>query len=384
MNPEKLCLNCMREAEYPNGICEYCGFDPEQYQMLPHHLEPTTILKGRYLLGTVLGEGGFGITYIAFDLVLERQVAIKELFIVGILTRERTNTVLVDPSLGGQQYYQECKDKFLQEARLLFTLGDKSGIVDIFDYFEENGTAYLVMEYLTGMDLLTYIKGKGGRISYEEAFHLLRPVMRSMILVHRAGIIHRDIAPDNLRYVDDNYVKIMDFGSSKYNYSDYSSHIVLVKPGYAPREQYVKNYKVGPWMDVYAMGATFYRCITGKVPKPSVDRESDQDLEMPSSFGISLPPGLEAVLLHALALNPEQRYQDMWEFYQALKGAIPGLKPSAPGTGGMTMVDTPKTYSELMNELSSDGTKKNTGLIIGIAVGVVAAAAVLALILILV
>ena len=317
-NKEKLCINCMEKMESAD-VCEHCGFHFSEYTVKPHHLDPFSILKARYLLGRVLGEGGFGITYVATDLQEEKKVAIKELFVTGLLIREHTRTVLVDGSYNKRKYYNECKRKFVQEANLLQTMSDKQGIVDIYDYFEENATAYIVMEYLPGEDLRTILKKNGGSISFEDTFELLRPVMRSLIEMHSIGIYHRDISPDNIRILPDRRVKLIDFGGAKYIVNDSASEYVALKHGYAPPEQYVTEYKIGAWMDVYALAATFYRCITGKMPKVAIERISNDDIEKPSQLGVKISQQAEKVLLKAMALKTDERYIDMREFYEELK-----------------------------------------------------------------
>ena len=311
---EDLCLNCMQDRG-PSDKCVHCGFDITEYTVKPHHLEPFTILNGRYLLGKVLGEGGFGITYSAFDLVKEERVAIKELFISGLLVRRNTRTVLVDANLDGKRYYYECKQKFVQEADLLQRMGDKQGIVDIYNYFEENDTAYIVMEYLPGEDIRTILKKRGDKISLEEAFKLLRSPMRTLIELHSMGIYHRDISPDNIRKLTDGRVKLMDFGGAKSVLNAEKARYVAVKRGYAPPEQYELSYKIGPWMDVYSMAATFYRCICGKVPKDAKNRQSDDDILKPRDIGVNISSQAQSVLLKGLALQIEDRYLDMREFY---------------------------------------------------------------------
>ena len=315
---EDLCLNCMQERG-PSGKCVHCGFDITEYRVKPHHLEPFTILNGRYLLGRVLGEGGFGITYSALDLVKEERVAIKELFISGLLERRNTRTILVNADTDVKRYYYECKRKFVQEADLLQKLGDKQGIVDIYNYFEENDTAYIVMEYLPGEDIRTILKKKGGKISFEETFKLLRMPMRTLIELHCMGIYHRDISPDNIRKLTDGRVKLMDFGGAKSVVNSEKAGYVAVKRGYTPPEQYELSYKIGPWMDVYSMAATFYRCICGKVPKDAKQRQSDADIQKPSELGVTISPQAQSVLMKGLALQTKDRYLDMREFYNELK-----------------------------------------------------------------
>ena len=174
------------------------------------------------------------------------------------------------------------------------------------------------MEYLDGSDLGSYLAARG-RISFVRAFELLRPIMHSLISMHKAGVFHRDISPDNIRCLSNGSMKVMDLGSAKYNYGEEWSRIVLVKPGYAPPEQYTSGYKVGPWMDVYAIAATIYKCITGDKPKDSIVRADDNDIILPSKTGAVISRNQERVLLKGLALHPEDRYQDMREFYTALK-----------------------------------------------------------------
>ena len=325
-DPEHTCPKCMLENPNKNEVCPHCGFYLPSYETKPHHLAVQTILKGRYLLGIVLGEGGFGITYSAYDLKRDQRVAVKELFIAGVVSRQGERTVLVNTGKGMQRYYHECRNKFLQEAKVLQTLQDKSGVVDIYEYFQEKDSAYIVMEYLDGIDLRSFLKENGGRISYQSAYRFLRPIMKSMMEIHRSGIIHRDISPDNIRYLSNKKMKLMDFGSAKSTVNGVTdSVVVLFKPGYTPPEQYASGYMVGPWMDVYAMAATIYRCITGKTPKVSIERENDKDLESPRSLGADISPELEDVLYRGMALDPEKRYLDMRGFYEALKSASQDL-----------------------------------------------------------
>lgn len=321
-DPNRICPKCMLENENRNEVCPHCGFYLPDYTEQRHYLPMETILKGRYLLGSVLGEGGFGITYSAYDLQNERRVAIKELFIAGVVSRQGGRTVLMDTGKEIRRYYQECRNKFLQEAKVLQMLQDKRGVVTIYDFFQENDTAYIVMEYLDGIDLKLFLKQNGGRISYQSTCRFLWPIMKSLMEIHRNGIIHRDISPDNIRYLSNKQMKLMDFGSAKFIEAERTESIaILFKPGYTPPEQYTSGYMIGPWMDVYAMAATIYRCITGKPPKISIERKDDSDLESPRSLGADISPQVEAVLYKGMALNPENRYLDMRSFYEALKNA---------------------------------------------------------------
>lgn len=373
LDPEMLCLRCMEVLPAKGAVCPACSFKNSEYKPKPHHLQPYSILSGRYMLGAVIGEGGFGITYSAFDLSLERHVALKELFILKIVTRQGERVTLVDNSAESMHYYRECRSKFLQEAEALSALMDKSGVVAIYDYFQANGTAYIVMEFLEGDDLLTYLKKNGGKIPYAEAFRLLRPIMKSMIEVHSAAIIHRDISPDNIRYMANREMKLMDFGSARFTTRNSNSQLVMVKPGYAPPEQYSQNYKIGPWMDVYAMSATFYRCITGRTPAPSPERKSDDDIQKPSELGSDIPAKAEEVLLKGMALKPENRYQDMHAFYKALKAASKGVVDPVTGGDGQNpggVSSEAASYEDLLVYLNSEKSSR-TGMYIAVAIGII-------------
>ncbi|MBQ1490626.1 MAG: serine/threonine protein kinase [Blautia sp.] len=329
-----ICIYCLQEKGSEDQ-CPYCGNKDSDYHVEKYHLPPRTILQNRFEIGRVLGEGGFSITYLCLDRTAGRPVAIKELYIHKVVTRENSLSVrLMDEKKYGN-YFLGCRKMFIQEAETLRILQDKSGIVNIYGYFEQNNTVYLVMEYLDGMDLKTYLEKYEGSITYREAFETLRPVMRSLRELNRKGIIHRDIAPDNIHRLSNGKMKLMDFGSAKNLAMDDGQVILTVKEGYAPYEQYVRNYQVGAWMDVYAMAATYYRCITGVVPQRSPDRMQKDLVVWPREMGIPIPEELEEVLKKGMALSVQDRYKSMQEFYDAMKQAF-GIKnilrdPPSPG-----------------------------------------------------
>ena len=246
-----ICVNCMHTMDETTRYCPSCGYERGTYVNNPHQLPAFTILQGRYLIGKCLGEGGFGITYLALDLISGQRVAIKELFVQGLLNRQKGKTVLIESSQESMRYYHICKDKFLHEAQLLHNLKEKRGVVNFLNYFEENNTAYIVMEYLEGQDLSQYLKEHNNRISFHETFQFLRPVMKSLIDMNESGVYHRDIAPDNIRYLKSGWMKIMDLGGAKYSFQEQvngPSRMIAVKKEYAPPEQYQQSYKIGPWI----------------------------------------------------------------------------------------------------------------------------------------
>ncbi len=339
----------MRELPAP-GLCPRCGFDAAGYDAPPHQLKPGSILNGKYLVGRSLGEGGFGITYIGFDLNLELRVAIKEYYPNGFVTRQASGTMSVTPLTGAQgEQYIKGLERFVQEARSLAKFHDLDGIVSVKDFFRENGTAYIVMEYIEGETLKQHLAQKGGKVPMEEALSLLQPVMASLALVHSTGIIHRDISPDNIMLTGRG-AKLIDFGAARtYVDEENRSRTVTLKSGYAPYEQYQTRGEQGPWTDVYALCATVYRCITGQIPPEAIERLDVDTLIPPSALNVALTPLQEEVLLKGLSVKARDRYQDIPQVFSALKGEAqtesdpqPGPKPE-PTQQAKPRKGTPKT-----------------------------------------
>ena len=312
------CPSCMVKAAPVDGKCPVCGRDVN-IQNAQHQLPVYCILNGRYVVGKVLGAGGFGITYIGYDLKLDSRVAIKEYYPSGAANRSISLTVIPTTEVKGNPF-EIGKARFLKEAKTLSEFVGDGNIVTLRDYFEENGTAYIVMEYLEGKDLSHYAK-EHGRFEFGEALDLLEPVMLALNEVHKRGLIHRDISPSNIMVLNNGKVKVLDFGSARLqNTSGELSLSVMLKPGYAPMEQYSTHGEQGPWTDVYAMSATIYKLITGKTPPSSTDRLMEDTLEPPSTLGVKITPAQEEALLHGLALKPADRTQTMAELAESLRG----------------------------------------------------------------
>ena len=332
MKIEKLCINCMQERRSPDGICEFCGFDVRTFELPRHHMRPFTILAGKYLIGNAIGEGGFGITYIGMDLNLEVKVAIKEYYPQGAAVRDcRTNDSTVwSYSKSTQVFFEEGREKFINEAKTIAKFRNVPEIVGVIDFFRENQTAYIVMEYLDGQTLKQYLKVKGGKIPADELLRMMKPLIASLGKLHAQGLIHRDISPDNIMIMKDGSIKILDFGGARdFVSQNGKSMSVLVKHGYAPEEQYRSRGDQGPWTDVYALCATMYRCITGKIPPEALDRLYEDELKPISSFGVNCPKCIEQAITKGLSVRKDGRYQSMEELYDALyKGKPP--KPPKP------------------------------------------------------
>jgi serine/threonine protein kinase len=318
MNPDHLCMGCMSEKGDAQ-VCGICGWEEGTPTELPVQLSPRTVLGEKYLLGKVLGQGGFGITYLAWDLLLSRKLAIKEYFPREICSRGRDDRTVQPLSQRSQRDFGYGLAKFVEEGRNLARFRDYPGIVSLLDFFEANGTAYIVMAYMEGMTFKQYLEEQGGKIGFNQALNVLNPVMDALREVHRIGMLHRDISPDNIYLNQDRQVKILDFGATRYAMREQSQNLtVLIKPGYAPLEQYSSGGKQGPWTDVYAVGATFYRAVIGRAPSEAPDRLAQDDLIPPSKLNISIPPESESALLKALAVHWQSRFQSMEDFQKSV------------------------------------------------------------------
>ena len=328
---ERRCPYCMSPVQ-PGSPCPACGRNWERYQPASHHLPPGSLLQDRYQLGRALGEGGFGITYLGWDTVLKRKVAVKEYFPTFLVSREVSLTLDVTcHTSGNQPTYEKGREQFLREAKTMAKLDSIPEIVQVLDHFPEHNTAYIVMEFLEGRTLKEVV-AQTGPIPTQTMLALLEPVLRAMEAMHHAGVIHRDISPDNLMELKDGTVKLMDFGCAR-DFQSGLTETITLKHGFAPREQY-SGRDQGPWTDVYALCATVYYCLTGKVPPRATLRgEEEQDpMIPPRQLGADLIEEQERALLRGLSPKVENRWHSAAELYAALYGR--------------TLDGTPWTWSE--------------------------------------
>ena len=312
-------------------VCPHCGYAGEG-ERLPHVLRPGTILKDQYLLGEPLGQGGFGITYIARDLNLDIRVAIKEYYPNGFANRNVESSDLV--TITDERLIidvQKGKDSFLKEARTLARFRGTPGIVDVLHFFEANNTAYIVMEYLDGETLGHRLKRE--LFTADEIFQLMDPVFNTLEKIHMQDVVHRDISPDNIMIMPDGSLKLMDFGAARLmNYVDQRSVSVVLKAGYAPLEQYSTKGEQGPWTDVYALCATIYKCITGKTPADPHDRLMGEAVPWPSELGLPISVRQENALKQGMAIFQKDRFQTIGELRSTLRKEDSGSMESGPIT----------------------------------------------------
>lgn len=324
MEYTNLCPGCMQELTEENKAtgCPHCGYQFQDTQEgQEHRLKPYTMLNNKYMIGKVLGEGGFGITYLGYDTTLEMKIAIKEYYPAGHVSREVSSTNMVSAFSGSSaDFYKSGKEKFIKEARTLAKFSNLPGIVSVRDFFEENNTSYIIMEYLDGKTLKTHLKQMGGTLSVQETLEKMGPIIRSLEEVHKQGLIHRDISPDNIMIQSNGTMKLLDFGAARMvnGNNQEKSLSVMLKPGYAPEEQYRTHGNQGPWTDLYAICGTIYKCLTGKTPVEAMERMRSDSLMPPSAYGVRLEPYQEQALMKGLAVYAELRYASLDDFYQAM------------------------------------------------------------------
>jgi len=338
---EKLCLGCM-QMKNNAPVCEHCGYD-ERSANLPHQLPVGFTLSNQYLVGRVLGQGGFGITYIGWDQNLSTRVAIKEYYPTGIVQRHvGWGSSVICATGESPDTFEKHKERFLREARTLAKFQNVPEVVQVRSFFSDNGTAYIVMEYVQGTTLKQHLKALGRPLKETEALKIMEPVLRALQKVHDEDLIHRDISPDNIMLPDTGGIKLIDFGTVRYvgQAGVSKSTEAVLKPGFAPIEQYNSKGKLGPWTDVYAICATFHYLLTGKVPADvHVRLEEGERLDtLYARTGIS--SRLISILEKGMAVRVADRIQSVGELYRLL---YKEQQESAPFINETEELPSPKT-----------------------------------------
>lgn len=288
-----------------------------------YSLQRNTGLIGRYVIQEVLGQGGFGITYLGIDKLYGNKVAIKEYYPQKIAMRKaQYEDVVTVTSIEEKNNYDKGKKRFLDEAQVMARFNKNEGIVKILDFFEANNTAYIVMEYLEGITLKQYL-GKYGVLQFRKLIEMMLPLLEALIEIHSQGLIHRDISPDNIMVQHNGKLKLMDFGAARdYTESGNKSLTVILKSGYAPPEQYQTHGVQGPWTDIYALCATIYKCLTGITPPDAIARVMDDKFKEPDQLDGKLSPDIKKILWKGMNIFPEERYQDIGEFGEDVCDAL--------------------------------------------------------------
>ncbi len=317
MNTKRYCYHCFCELSPTETVCSKCGYQNATYHQNPNCLHPGTLLKNRYIIGVALGVGGFGITYKCLDTKIGGVCAIKEYFPMRLAKRNPSNAQVI-VSESDRPRYLRMMESFVKEAELLKGM-NHPGVIKVYERFYEHGSAYYVMEYCDGVNLQKYTNGFTRRLDYNEGMNMLCQCLDALAYIHGKGIIHRDIAPDNIFVTKNNRIKILDFGSARHEMMQSVRHLtVIVKSGYAPIEQYSVDMKQGPYTDVYALGATFYHLFTARLPLESTKRVQADPLVPFSYCRPDLPEALKRSIEKAMAVQAVNRYKTVQEMMRDL------------------------------------------------------------------
>ncbi len=317
------CYTCMEQIEDGKYTkCPHCGADLDLGTVEKQFLPPGTELEGKFIVGKAIGSGGFGHTYIGWNKTLLSKVAIKEYYPRQFCGRDGDGVTVAGAQGTGEERFENGLQQFLKEARSVAELQDIKGVVKVYSVFEANGTGYIVMEYLEGMDVKTILKQSGNKRDYEWCRRVILTVLYTLKDVHKRGVLHRDIAPDNIFITKEGIIKLIDFGAAIHATADNVSTQteIILKSGYAPIEQYSRKTEQGPYTDLYAVAALFYRMLTGKKPAPANERIRNEKIPTPSELGVEIPEEAELGIMVCLNVKPEHRLQSAEEFMEVLGG----------------------------------------------------------------
>ncbi len=332
MAVEHLCLGCMSYLENPNAPCPNCGWIKTMKNAISQLQAGYTLTNEnqteKYIIGRTLGQGGFGISYLAWNANRGERVVVKEYYPATIATRDSDSKVMPLNAKDAASF-RHGLDNFLKEAYKMLEFSNDPNVVNVKNFFQANDTAYIIMEFIDGKTLKKVIEDSGGRLALDDVLNKLAPIVGVLERMHlpkknaagqilRQPLLHRDISPDNIMFTRNGIVKLLDFGAAR-NFEDNASGII--RTGYSPPEQFISNdpnFVQGSWTDVYALAATIYHAITGQLPPNSISRLGSDSLVLPSSLGVKIEPFQEKALLKALAPDYRKRYQTVGEFMNSL------------------------------------------------------------------
>ncbi len=322
INNKKLCESCFCEAA--GEPCPNCGFSAAEYTADPIVLPMGTRLNDKIVIGKIMGKGGFGITYLGYDLRIEKTIAVKEYFPNGIAYRSSSGTEVFIADARSAEAFENGAQKFYTEAEMVAQFNGNPNIVSVYDYFRANNTVYLVMEFIEGLTLNNYIK-KHGRLTDGQALFVMDKIAAALSITHSAGVLHRDISPDNIMICKDGKVKLIDFGAARQIMAEGSSNLtVVMKPGYTPIEQYTKKGKQGAWTDIYSLGVSVYYALTEVIIDDPYARMDDDHELAENKHGIN--SDLWVILKKCTMINSSDRYGSAIDLRKALKSVSAPIK----------------------------------------------------------
>ena len=308
MELQYLCTNCLT-GTLRNGTCTYCHKNVYETAKRPQNaLGDRYTLASQYYLGKVIGNGGFGITYLAWDCMEQRRVIVKELYPRQDVQRDQA-TGEVQPIKGQEEYFKKLKQRFREEAQVLHDFRHEPSVVDVYRLMEDNNTVYYSMEYLSGFDLRTYMEQQG-KLDWNQLSGYIRKMLHTLHVLHGRGLIHRDISPDNIFLTSMTDAKLIDFGSVR-SYNNGQGLTTILKQVYAPVEQYFTNGDQGPWTDIYALSVTMYHALSGVRPPKAPDRAVKDGAVPIGRLCPELPEYVDRAITRGMEVRAEKRFQDV-------------------------------------------------------------------------
>lgn len=325
INKRKLCESCFCETD--EEICPHCGFSAAEYSADPLVLPMGTRLNDKIIIGRVMGKGGFGVTYLGYDLRMDKTIAVKEYYPNGIAYRLPSGTEVSVADTKSSETFDKGAEKFYAEAEMVAQFNGNPNIVSVYDYFRANNTVYLIMEYISGITLKNYVK-KHGKLTDGQALFVMDKIAAALSITHSAGVLHRDISPDNIMICMDGKIKLIDFGAARQIMAESSSNLtVVMKPGYTPIEQYTKKGRQGAWTDIYSLGVSVYYALTEVIIDDPYAR-MDDDSELTENKH-SINNDLWAILKKCTMINASDRYGSAIDLRKALKSVSAPIKSEA-------------------------------------------------------
>ena len=327
INKKKLCESCFAETD--SEVCPKCGFNKSDYTADPLVLPMGTKLDDKIVIGRVMGKGGFGVTYLGYDLRMDKTIAVKEYYPNGIAYRSPSGTEVSVADTKSAETFEKGAEKFYTEAEMVAQFNGNPNIVSVYDYFRANNTVYLIMEYLSGITLKNYVK-KHGRLTDGQALFVIDKIAAALSITHSAGVLHRDISPDNIMICMDGKIKLIDFGAARQIMAESSSNLtVVMKPGYTPIEQYTKKGRQGAWTDIYSLGVSVYYALTEVIIDDPYARMDDDSELAENRHGIN--NDLWTILKKCTMINASDRYGSAIDLRKALKSVSAPIKSEPIG-----------------------------------------------------
>lgn len=332
---DAFCPGCFRDKG-ETAVCPYCGYD-ESERRTPLVLPYRTVLNGQFIVGKVLGKpGGFGITYLGWDINLATLVAVKEYLPRDYAGRDSDHATVMAHSREDANLFRFGLEQFLQEARTLAQF-DHPNVVRVRSFFEQHGTAYLVMDYLQGVNLSEYMIAQGGHLREQQAAEIMMPIVGGLQEVHAKGFLHRDIKPQNIYVTTSGRPILLDFGAARQAMGERSRSLsVLLTPGFSPYEQYHRRGEQGPWTDIYALAATYYYVLAGQAPPDAPERVAIDELIPLATLVPGISPSVNSAIMQALALESSERPQDVFVFRDMINGKIAAVSRHTAAAAPLT------------------------------------------------